>query len=226
MRIGVGGVLAAGLIACALPRDARAGAQPLDAPLGATADGLLAAGRYLSPSLRAAALDTEAVSAKVSFAHALDDPIISDSYQYYNNGGIFSGHAVMLSQSFPLWGKRDLRRQAALADVDASRGRERAAQDELDEKIKIAYAQYYGITRDIAVNRELAELARRMRAAAIARYGQGSGDQIAVIQGLDEETNAVDVYIQRVRRKVDEDFPVKLLHTVRGVGYKIEAPAH
>jgi DNA-binding response OmpR family regulator len=42
---------------------------------------------------------------------------------------------------------------------------------------------------------------------------------------LDEETNAVDVYIQRVRRKVDEDFPVKLLHTVRGVGYKIEAPA-
>ncbi len=42
---------------------------------------------------------------------------------------------------------------------------------------------------------------------------------------LDEETNAVDVYIQRIRRKVDEDFPVKLIHTVRGVGYKIEAPA-
>ena len=42
---------------------------------------------------------------------------------------------------------------------------------------------------------------------------------------LDDETNAVDVYIQRVRRKVDEDFPVKLIHTVRGVGYKIEAPA-
>ena len=35
----------------------------------------------------------------------------------------------------------------------------------------------------------------------------------------------MDVYIQRVRRKVDEDFPVKLLHTIRSVGYMIqEAP--
>ncbi len=40
---------------------------------------------------------------------------------------------------------------------------------------------------------------------------------------LDDETNAVDVYIQRVRRKVDEDFPEKLIQTVRNVGYKIEA---
>jgi DNA-binding response OmpR family regulator len=42
---------------------------------------------------------------------------------------------------------------------------------------------------------------------------------------LDDETNAVDVYIQRVRSKVDADFPVKLIHTVRNVGYKVEAPA-
>jgi DNA-binding response OmpR family regulator len=41
---------------------------------------------------------------------------------------------------------------------------------------------------------------------------------------LDDETNAVDVYIQRVRRKVDEDFTVKLIQSVRNVGYKIEAP--
>jgi two-component system copper resistance phosphate regulon response regulator CusR len=36
---------------------------------------------------------------------------------------------------------------------------------------------------------------------------------------LDQETNAVEVYIQRLRAKVDEDFPVKLIHTVRGIGY-------
>ena len=42
---------------------------------------------------------------------------------------------------------------------------------------------------------------------------------------LDDETNAVDVYIQRLRRKVDEDFSVKLIHTVRSIGYMIqEAP--
>jgi cobalt-zinc-cadmium efflux system outer membrane protein len=185
MRLGAGGMLAASLLACA-----PANAQPPDAPLGATADGLLAAGRRLSPTLRAAALDTEAASAKAHGADRLDDPTISDSYQYYKDPGVFSAHTVMLSQSFPLWGKRSLRRQAALADVDASRGRQRAAQDELDEKIKVAYAQYYLIFRDIAVNREIAELARRTRSAASARYGQGGGDQVAVIQALGEETTA------------------------------------
>ncbi len=183
--LGACGALAAGLIATA-PFKANAA----EAMLGATAEGFLAAGRRLSPALRAAALDTSAASAKVEGAGALDDPTISDSYQYYKDPGVFSAHTVMLSQSFPLWGKRSLRQQSALADVDASRGRERAAQDELDEKIKIAFAQYYLTTRDIAVNGELAELGRRMRAAAAARYGQGGGDQVAVIQALGEETSA------------------------------------
>src|SRR5665213_1448553 len=123
MQSGVSLVLAAGLIAC-MP----AIAQPADGPLGATVDGLLAAGRHLSPTLRAAALDTSAAAAKASGADALDDPTISDSYQYYKNPGVFSAHTVTLSQSFPLWGKRDLRRQAALADVEAARGQEKAAQ--------------------------------------------------------------------------------------------------
>lgn len=160
------------------------------APLGASVTGLLAAGRSLSPALRAAALDTEAASAKAGGADALDDPTITDNYTYYKDPGVFSAHTVMLSQAFPLWGKRSLRRQAALADVNASRGRERAAQDELDEKIKVAYAQYYLTARDLVVNREIAELARRMKAAAAARYGQGGGDQVAIIQALGEETTA------------------------------------
>jgi outer membrane protein, heavy metal efflux system len=185
MRFGASLMLAAGLIACVPAK-----AQPADGLLGATVDGLLAAGRQLSPALRAAALDTAAATAKASGADALDDPTISDSYQYYKDPGVFSAHTVVLSQSFPLWGKRSLRREAALADVDAARGRERAAQDEISEKIKVAYAQYYLISRDIAVNQEVADLARRMRAAASARYGQGGGDQTAVIQALGEETTA------------------------------------
>ncbi len=178
-------VLAASLLACA-----PAVAQAADASLGATVEGLLAAGRRLSPGLRAAALDTEAAAAKAGGADRLDDPTITDSYTYYKDPNVFSAHTVMLTQAFPLWGKRDLRRQAALADVDASRGRERAAQDELDERIKVAYAQYFLLTRDIAANREIGMLGRRMRGAATARYGQGGGDQAAVIQALGEETAA------------------------------------
>lgn len=37
-------------------------------------------------------------------------------------------------------------------------------------------------------------------------------------QGL---TNIVDVYVRHLRVKVDDPFPTKLIHTVRGVGYSV-----
>jgi DNA-binding response OmpR family regulator len=40
---------------------------------------------------------------------------------------------------------------------------------------------------------------------------------------FDPQTNLVDVYIQRVRRKVDEGEPTRLIHTVRGAGYCVKA---
>ncbi len=37
-------------------------------------------------------------------------------------------------------------------------------------------------------------------------------------------SNVVDVYIRRLRRKIDEPFAVKLIETVRGIGYRIRKP--
>ncbi|AHB07462.1 MULTISPECIES: heavy metal response regulator transcription factor [Pandoraea] len=39
---------------------------------------------------------------------------------------------------------------------------------------------------------------------------------------FDSDTNVVEVAIRRLRAKVDDDFPVKIIHTVRGVGYVAE----
>lgn len=39
---------------------------------------------------------------------------------------------------------------------------------------------------------------------------------------FDPGTNLVDVYIMRVREKIDGDFDKKLLHTVRGIGYVLK----
>jgi len=39
------------------------------------------------------------------------------------------------------------------------------------------------------------------------------------------ETNIVDVYIRYLRSKIDDAFGVKLIHTVRGVGYVIKDDA-
>jgi two-component system copper resistance phosphate regulon response regulator CusR len=40
----------------------------------------------------------------------------------------------------------------------------------------------------------------------------------------DGETNVVDVNLRRLRAKLDDPFAVKLLRTVRGVGYVLEDP--
>jgi DNA-binding response OmpR family regulator len=40
---------------------------------------------------------------------------------------------------------------------------------------------------------------------------------------FDPGTNLVDVYIQRLRRKIDDGEDVKLIQTVRGVGYCVRA---
>ena len=41
---------------------------------------------------------------------------------------------------------------------------------------------------------------------------------------FDSDTNVVDVAIRRLRAKVDDPFTPKLIHTVRGMGYTLEAP--
>jgi two-component system, OmpR family, response regulator len=39
---------------------------------------------------------------------------------------------------------------------------------------------------------------------------------------FDPQTNVVDVLVSRLRTKVDRDFPAKLVHTIRGVGYVLK----
>jgi two-component system copper resistance phosphate regulon response regulator CusR len=40
---------------------------------------------------------------------------------------------------------------------------------------------------------------------------------------FDSDTNVVDVAVRRLRAKVDETYPRKLIHTLRGMGYVLEA---
>lgn len=37
-------------------------------------------------------------------------------------------------------------------------------------------------------------------------------------------TNVIDVYIRYLRKKIDEPFGEKLIHTVRGTGYVLRDP--
>ena len=44
-------------------------------------------------------------------------------------------------------------------------------------------------------------------------------EEIRTVEG---ESNVVDVHVRRLRSKVDDPFPTKLIHTVRGAGYVLE----
>jgi DNA-binding response OmpR family regulator len=55
-------------------------------------------------------------------------------------------------------------------------------------------------------------ITREMAERHVWDYGGASG------------SNLVDVYIRRLRRKVDEPYDVKLIETVRGYGYRLNKP--
>jgi len=42
---------------------------------------------------------------------------------------------------------------------------------------------------------------------------------------FDSDTNVVDVAIRRLRAKIDDPYRLKLIHTVRGMGYRLDVPA-
>lgn len=58
----------------------------------------------------------------------------------------------------------------------------------------------------------------RQRGAIVSR--EQLEDRIWSFEGAGSSNN-IDVYISRLRKKIDGDFPVKLLHTVRGIGWTL-----
>ena len=81
---------------------------------------------------------------------------------------------------------------------------------------------------EVSVNGEGVELTRRE--FDLLRYLLENKERVISRESLLDhvwgfdfvgETNAVDVYIRFLRSKIDEAFDIKLIHTVRGVGYVI-----
>lgn len=76
----------------------------------------------------------------------------------------------------------------------------------------------YGDTAVELTNREFDLLKELMRNKGIVLSRDHLLDKVWGY-GYAGETNIVDVYIRYLRSKIDDEFNVKLIHTVRGVGY-------
>lgn len=69
--------------------------------------------------------------------------------------------------------------------------------------------------------KEFALLALLMRRAGDVQSRTVIADKVWDMH-FESETNVVEVAIRRLRTKIDDPYPRKLLHTVRGVGYVLE----
>lgn len=172
------------------------------APIGATVESVLDAAHRLSPTLRAAALDTAAVSARSDRADTLADPMLSvQSMQVQSDRASMDQTTIMLQQEFPLWGKLSLRKSSALAMLDAARGEERGAALELDEKIEVTFAGYYRANKTLAINTDVARIAGEMLKVARSRFAQGVGTQADAL-GAQAETTRTTIERLRLEREL------------------------
>jgi cobalt-zinc-cadmium efflux system outer membrane protein len=187
--------LVIGLVLCAAGPVA---AVAQEAPLGHNLSGLLAYARAQSPEIRAMREEAEAAAQRVGPAGALPDPVLRVELMNINNYGNDAPPSLLpwkvgetkytLMQALPLWGKRELKRDAAAADVRQAEARTNASWAELAARIKAAYAEYYRAAGNERLTAEVLGLMTRLEQVAQARYAGGLAAHADAIRAQLEQT--------------------------------------
>ena len=167
--------------------------------LGTSVQGLLAYARAQSPELSAMRQEANAAAQRIGPAGALPDPVLRVELMNINNYGNDAAPSLLpwkvgetkytLMQSLPLWGKRDLRRDAAAADAKQAEARSDATWAELAARIKTAYAEYYRAAGNQRLAGEVLGLMARLEQVAQARYAGGLVGQPDAIRAQLEQTS-------------------------------------
>ena len=137
-----------------------------------------------NPGLKAAYEKWQAALEKVAPARTLPDPKLTFS-NYIKEVETRVGpqkYALSVSQTFPWFGKLDLRGKAALEAANAEKARYDAAKLILISKIKKLYYQYSYLAQSIKITRDNITLVSNFEDVATARYKSGAGLQNAVIK--------------------------------------------
>lgn len=107
------------------------------------------------------------------------------------------------------WGKQQGLEKLQIADLEIDLMRQRAVR--AGRRLDLTHKEFL----------LLSLLARRSSEVLSRTF---IADQVWDIN-FDSNTNFVDVHIRRLRSKLDDPFPQKLVHTVRGRGYVLEERA-
>ena len=182
------------LLALFLAAAGPAQAEPLP---GASVESLLAVAREGSPDIRMARLEAEAARERIQPAGALPDPILRIELENITRNGTqgatlspsqVGDTKYTLMQPLPFWGKRDLKRDVAMAEAEQADGRAIEAWSEVAARIKSLYAQYWLTSKALQLSRENIELTQRLEQVAQARYAGGLAAQQDAIRAQVERS--------------------------------------
>ena len=190
-----------------------------DASLGSNLQGLLTLAQARSPELNAMRQEANAAAQRIGPAGALPDPVLRVELMNVNNYGTSASPSLLpskvgetrytLMQSLPLWGKRELKRDAAAADARQADARSEAAWTELATRIKATYAEYFRVAGNERLSSEVLGLMARLEDVALARYSSGLATQSDAIRAQLEQTAmraeliALDAEKRQVRAKLN-----------------------
>jgi outer membrane protein, heavy metal efflux system len=184
------------------------------AELGEDVQSLLEHARAQNPELALMRSEAEAAAQRVQPAAALPDPVLRVELMNVNNYGNDAGFNLLpnkvgetkytLMQMLPAWGKRELRRDVANADVQQAKARIGAAWTELAMRIKTAYARYYLAAGNERLTREILDLMASVEQIAQARYAGGLvAQQDAIRAQLEQTTMRSDlIMLESEKRQV------------------------
>lgn len=174
-----------------------AAAAPIGGSVGGSVESLLAHAREHHPEFAAMRHEAAAAAERVAPAGALPDPTFGIELRDFvsETGGGASllparvgSTRYTVTQSLPWFGKRELRRDVASAEVGAAQGRAAAVWVDLAWQIKQTYARHYLHMVSLRYGRENLGLLTQLEQIARARYAGGLAPQQDVIRAQTERT--------------------------------------
>lgn len=166
--------------------------------IGANVQELLNWADAHNPELAAMRYETDAASERIAPAGALPDPLLRVEFQDFAGRdapdgfnplpGKGNGTKYTLMQNFPLWGKRDLRREVASAQLEQFKGRRLIGITEIHARIKNAYTLYFQTVGLKKLNEEILTLLGDLESVTRVRYASGLVPQQDAIRAQVEKT--------------------------------------
>jgi outer membrane protein TolC len=184
--------------------------SPLELSASSTLDDYLAYAALNNPSLKAAFNKFKAALEEIPQAKSLPDPRFE--YKYFIEevetrvGPQQQSFAI--SQAFPWFGKLDLRADAAAQAAQVAMQRYQAAKLKLFFDVKVAYYEYYYLSKSIGITAENVALLEHLESIAVSRYKADTASHSDVIRAQLELGKLQDRY--STLQDMKEPFAAKL----------------